>query len=184
MELADYIKKDTLTITYLHLFLELRRKFQNYKEFYTDGSILNGKTGCSIVSDNVTHQIRLLDFHSVFTSEATAIYVALQLIELNGNKVKSVIFSDSLSVLTVLANPLNKNQLIGKIIELIRELLDNNFTLQLAWIPSHQGIVSNEAADKAAKEATAKNVANNLKITTPEELKNYIKKKVLEHCMV
>ena len=71
----------------------------DYKHIYTDGSKDDMKVGCAVVSDDYSETMRIPDGSSIFTAEAKAIDLALDLIAACESFNKFVIFSDSLSVL-------------------------------------------------------------------------------------
>ncbi|KYM94039.1 hypothetical protein ALC62_15350 [Cyphomyrmex costatus] len=50
---------------------------------------------------------------------------------------------------------INGNYIIHKIKQVLLQLEHNNIDCSLFWIPSHKGILGNELADRAAKEACA-----------------------------
>ena len=80
-------------------FQELKSHYMDYKHIYTDGSKDDMKVGCAVVSDDFTETMRIPDGSSIFTAEAKAIDLALDLIADCETSNKFVIFSDSLSVL-------------------------------------------------------------------------------------
>ena len=71
----------------------------NFNHIYTDGSKDDIKVGCAIVSDDFSETMRIPDGSSIFTAEAKAIDLALDLIANCETYNKFAIFSDSLSVL-------------------------------------------------------------------------------------
>ncbi|CAG5109351.1 Protein of unknown function [Cotesia congregata] len=100
LDLAENTRKTTSTIIYQNLFLELKEKYSGYRGYYTDSSCVDGRSSCAIINDNDPVTIRLEDYCSIFTCEATAILKTLHIIN-SPNKInKFVIFSDSLSTLT------------------------------------------------------------------------------------
>ena len=52
----------------------------DYKNVYTDGSKDDIKVGCAVVSDDYSETMRIPDWSSIFTAEAKAIDLALDLI--------------------------------------------------------------------------------------------------------
>lgn len=142
-------------------FLDLTtEKYFDYSRFYTDGSKdeSNGTAGCSSVNTQSELEIKswkLSQHASIFSIEAIAILRTLDNI-IQKNIRKSVIFSDSLSVISNIASK-NPNSIKSYLIFLIRNRLytifKQNHIISLVWIPGHKGIVGNELADEAAKEA-------------------------------
>ncbi|XP_018395313.1 PREDICTED: uncharacterized protein LOC108773860 [Cyphomyrmex costatus] len=125
---------------------------------YTDGSKLSedGCAGAAFFSPELGHcfKYKLTCSASVFTAEAWAIHQALILALVAGYS-KIYIFSDSRSVLQAISSHrlINGNYIIHKIKQVLLQLEHSNIDCFLFWIPSHKGILGNELADRAAKEA-------------------------------
>ena len=71
----------------------------DYKHIFIDGSKDDTKVGCAVVSDDFYEVMRIPDGSSIFTAEAKAIDLALDLITDCETSSKYVILSDSLTVL-------------------------------------------------------------------------------------
>lgn len=127
-------------------------------EIYTDGSKIDGRTGCAFyVSDtNQTYKFRLNDSCSIYTAEAFAIERALiWTTEMNMGDI--VIISDSKSVLQAINNfglKNYKNAIICNIKKLVNNLSKKHVSVTFIWTKGHVGITGNEIVDQAAKEAT------------------------------
>ena len=91
----------------------------------------------------------LLNDTSIFSAEACAINMALDLISESRNK-KFIIFSDSLSVLESLKNRKFDHPLIIRILCKLKNLSNDN-DIEICWVPSHTGISGNDQVDKAAR---------------------------------
>lgn len=90
------------------------------------------------------------DISSIFTAEAAGILHAIY-IE-NKHKSKTLIFSDSLSVIMTVHNPNNiKWSSVNKIRDL---LIEYKSKIKLVWIPGYVNIYGNNYADTAAKHAS------------------------------
>ena len=100
----------------------------DYKHIYTDGSKDDMNVGCAVVSDDFSKTMRIPDGSSIFTAEAKAIDLALDLIAHRETSNKFVIFSDSLSVLKSLDHTSSKNSLILKLLEKHHDLTECNET--------------------------------------------------------
>ena len=75
-------------------FLELRAKFPNFTELYTDGSKSNGRVSAAAICGTTVSSQRLPDAASIFTAELTAIKLAVIIITL----------ADSLSAIQAISN--------------------------------------------------------------------------------
>ena len=123
-----------------------------YKHIYTDGSKDDMKVGCAVVSDNFSETMQIPDGSSIFTAEAKAIDLALDLIADSETSNKFVIFSDSLSVLKSLDHTSSKNPQIQKLLEKHHDLTEYNEILY-CWIPSHIGNAGNDNVDQKEKDS-------------------------------
>ena len=84
-------------------------------------------------------------------AEICAIDLALDIISKNKYS-KYIIFSDSLSVLTLLKNKILENPLIIKLLNRL-DSMSSHKEIIMCWIPRHIGVSDNERADSAAKSA-------------------------------
>ena len=131
LELAEFPRAETQGLVYRCLFLELKYKYKDFNAYYTDGSVIENRSGCAIINHNNVYRYRLSDLLSKFTCEATAILKVLEIIKMNMNKCKTVIYSDSKSCLIAIGNLSNKNFLIRKIQETLLDLLRSGHTINL-----------------------------------------------------
>ncbi|XP_070521988.1 uncharacterized protein [Cardiocondyla obscurior] len=123
--------------------------------FYTDGSKNDylSAVGAAVFSPELKLKIshKLPHYTSIFSAEAWAIYQAL-IAALQFNCKKTVIFSDSRSVLDVITSRSSNNR--NYLIHLIRYkcsiALSNGLEITFMWVPSHVGIHGNEMADSLA----------------------------------
>lgn len=126
---------------------------------FTDGSRDTSLpfSGFAVVGDqnDTCLKFRSSKLTSIFSCEVMAIISALKLAR-DSHEGEIVIFSDSKSVLEALIgskNPSPKSYLIWEIRRLMVELSNSGKAVSLFWIPAQVGIVGNERADWAAKEA-------------------------------
>ncbi|XP_011861042.1 PREDICTED: uncharacterized protein LOC105558127 [Vollenhovia emeryi] len=139
---------------------------------YTDGSRTSGEfpsTGAGVYSPelNVRIYTRLPGIASIFSAEAWAIVLALELCLEQGKSYKNVVvLSDSRSVLDAVtsADPFPKNYLISRIRELVLSAREAEINVTMVWIPSHRGIIGNEEADRLAAKAHSANISESFKI--------------------
>jgi len=152
--------KDLPHVAIRKKFLELSASYRdNAVSFYTDGSKLSRDrpAGVGVYSPDLNLRIahRLPSETSIFSAGAWAILLAINAsFDFNCNK--SVIFSDSKSVLDALAptsSAYNKNYLIFRIKNKFLKAQKENRTIHLFLLPAHKGIPGNETADFLAKHA-------------------------------
>jgi ribonuclease HI len=126
---------------------------------YTDGSGINGKTGAAAVAPQigVIRQAYMGEetASTVYAAELEGIRMALE-IAIEAEKERGIIFSDSQTALNAIRNPGNSSgqYIIRQIVQHLTDLHLAGKRMDLHWIPAHRNIEGNEAADKAAKEAT------------------------------
>lgn len=129
------------------------------KCIFTDGSKTPSAefSGFAIVTDDRTMH-RTAGFLSTFSIEAMAILEGLILCqELDYSSFS--IFTDSLSVLSVLKSPFNftkSSHLVLYIRKTIMRLENEGKWVKFFWVSSHVGILGNERADSLAKMAVRK----------------------------
>ena len=158
--------------------------WSKYEHIFTDGSLLDEKTGCAFYHKNTkfSKQIRLPNEASIYTAELWAILEAMKYcLEYKGNSC-FVIFSDSKSALEAILNCKYiafSNHIIMHILNTYHTLLANNVKISLVWIKAHVGIPANEVVDKLAKEATKLQLTiNDIKLPFSDLIKN-VKDKML-----
>jgi hypothetical protein len=79
----------------------LNANYPDYTQKYTDGSRMEKRVGCTVVTPGVNKEIRLPRPFSIFNAEAEVINTAISITK-NTIQPKKVILSDSLSCLTAL----------------------------------------------------------------------------------
>ncbi|CAG5100707.1 Protein of unknown function [Cotesia congregata] len=156
LSMSEHNRPTTLPSTFRTLFLAIQEKYNNYDEYYTDGSVTTNHSGFAVVTyTNTVNSSRMHNMCSIWT----------------------VIYSDSLSALLAIKNQFNVHPLIQHIHKLLEEIAALDIIISFVWVPAHQGIVGNELADKAAKEAITQEIAPNL-ITAHLDVKKLIKTKI------
>ncbi len=161
LSLTKFKKEETNDLVYQQEFLDLKEKYSNFQEIYTDGSKHEEKTGAAVYcprDPDKSCQIRLKDNTSVFNAELEGFLMALKTINPK-TKQNHVIFSDSLSALQSIRHPVGVNRRIQKIFQELEKL--KNCRLCFVWIPGHAGIKGNERVDRLAKSALQEPVNKN-----------------------
>lgn len=177
-ELSKYQKEHTPQYIYKNLFHELNNKYTDHIKIYTDGSVMNEKSGCAVVFDSEIYRYRLREYFSVFSCEATAILEALKIVKNSSIKQKYIIYTDSKSCLTAIVNDTNNTPVIKEIKLLIITLIEHKYNLQLIWIPSHQGITGNDKADLEAKNATNESIICDSISSSIFDLRKHVRYKI------
>ena len=130
-------------------------KYSGFLQIFTDGSKMENGVGAGVVLPefSLEKRIKLPKTLSIMSAELVAIREALKIVSINTQFKKIVIFTDSLSSIMKLKS---QNKLDdSKLHEIIQKLyeLNQKQEVHIQWIPSHKGILGNELADKAAKNA-------------------------------
>ena len=103
LELNEHCKTKTHPSTYQEKFNNILQHHPNHLYVFMDGSKDNNKAACAAVLNKTILKKALLMESSIFTAEASAIDLALNIILKSKHK-KFIIFSDSISVLLSLRN--------------------------------------------------------------------------------
>ncbi|GBM66416.1 hypothetical protein AVEN_13012-1 [Araneus ventricosus] len=145
---------------------------------YTDGSKLDGhvRAAFCVFGNDVSgeFQYHLQDHCSVFQAELLAIQQALHWKKANLPSDTCHVYTDSMSSLKALQKLKAENNLV----ESVRDQLDP--TVQLHWVKAHVGFAGNEAADKAADSACAKDRVD-IHLGAPfNSFRTMIRQKILE----
>lgn len=154
-DLAEMTKGETIPCLYTNFFLEVLANYQDAIHIYTDGSKNGQDVGCAFVIEDDMYTFCIHEYTSVFTSELMAIEKALEYCATDKNT-HYVIVSDSKSALQAITKIYPKDQIIRKIHDKMARLYFLGKEINFIWVPSHVGILGNEKADKAAKEAAEK----------------------------
>jgi ribonuclease HI len=144
---------DTFPDLYLSVYHELiSEKYEDYTKIFTDGSKQKNAVAAAAVVVNKVLVKRLPDHASIFSAEAQAILLALNIISQSSNQ-HSPIPSDSLSCVKAIKNRNLNSPLIVEILERLHQQLRCQPSITFVWIPSHIGIAGNTVADVTAKPA-------------------------------
>lgn len=175
LELAQYTKEETHPDVYKKNFIRIQHQYKHHREIYTDASKTNDLVGAAVVTEDTIYKYKLPSTTSIFTAEVYAISRSLQVIEdINTTNQKYVIYSDSLSAITSIRNIYPKLQIIQEIQNQLNKLkLENNIQITLTWVPAHIGILGNEKADIAAKDASINSPTQPVPIQTYDQIASY-----------
>ena len=132
---------------------------QGYYHIYTDGSKGQTGVGYAAVTADETVKRSLPSEASIHTAELAAMSSALEIIERLGQR-RYVIYSDSRSSLAAINSYNPRNQYVRQIQNKIDSIIETGKHIMICWVPAHVGLPGNEAADKAAKEATGEERGN------------------------
>lgn len=122
---------------------------------------------------------RISDHVSVFTGELLAIMVAINKINEMGLS-KTLICSDSSSALMCLEAQKSdtRQDIVLEILQILFMMHQENKIVQFIWVPAHTGVAGNEAADKLAKQAMAKETIDMEIKYSKLEIKSIIKREI------
>ena len=127
---------------------------------FTDGSVLDNKTGCGIhtkLGERVIYNgnFYLGDTTTVFQAEVTGIKKSAEML-IKKQMVDQTItfFSDSQVSLAALDKRTAKSDTVDRCIDALNELGKKN-TIHLRWVKAHVGIQGNETADFLAKQGSS-----------------------------
>ena len=127
---------------------------------YTDGSLLNNKTGCGIhtvLGERVIYNgnFYLGNTATVFQAEITAITKSAEILLNSGWKNKTITFySDSQASLAALNKLTVNSDTVEKCLNALNALGKDN-QIHLRWVKAHVGIHGNEIADFLAKKGSS-----------------------------
>ena len=163
----------------------------SYKELtgiasYTDGSLLNAKTGCgvhTVLGKRVIYNghFYLGNTATVFQAEVTALKKSAEKLIHDGWKNQTITFySDSQASLAALDKLTVKSNTVKNCIVALNTLGKDN-KVHLKWVKAHVDIPGNEVTDFLAKKGTTLGNGPNMEILTPyakqrEEIKKYFLK--------
>ena len=134
--LLDCDKRQVSECDIVLAFQAFTSRFPDFRRFFTDGSKLNGSTGCAFTLNNAYFSHKLHPYISVFTSKLFAIREALRYVyEHRVNK--SLICSDSQSAIRAIAAHKREHCILVEISELLARVSRLGCTCIFLWIPGH-----------------------------------------------
>ena len=145
--------------------MEYIDSYLGYLNTFTDGSKQPNSSTASAVYIHIPYfdvkfSRKIPDLCSVYRAEFIALLLALDwMIDVKPSN--SVIFTDSISALTALQNPvehINTNVLVKEIAVILYELFNNQIEVIFNWIPSHIVFFLNDKVDLLAKNGCKKAV--------------------------
>ena len=137
-------RKDTLEKwEVMEAFSVFKTEHLGFHYVYTDGSKTEAGVGCAFVHGQLTHQTKLKKEYSIFTAEAVAVLQAVNYVKVSAIN-KSIICTDSMSVLLALQSDGNAHPLIVDARDTLHELHETDNECIVLWIPGHCGIPGNE----------------------------------------
>ena len=142
------------------------------KQFFTDGSCIDGSTGFGVFHTQHNVFRKLEEPCSVYVAELAAIACALNIIEAMPSD-SYFIFSDSLSSIEAFRSMKQAKHPSYFLMEICRSLCalaENSFRITFVWVPSHCSIPGNEKADMLAKKGATDGVLLERSITYNEYL--------------
>jgi hypothetical protein len=146
----------------------LNANYLDYTQIYTNGSKMEERVGCAVVTTGENQEIRLPRLFSILYAEAISI-------TRNTIQPKRVILSDSLSCLTALDGM--RKIYNPKMVRMMNQIHREKEHLILMWVPAHAGIQRNEKADQHAEAARQGKTKKKSYKTVAEGWKKWIKEK-------
>ncbi len=138
---------------------------------YTDGSCIQGHTGAAAVwptKQRTESAYMGPDTTStVYAAELQGVCLALAMVQVDirqGHRHKHLhIFADNQAAIRSVVRPEGRSgaYIVKQIVQKIDALRTTGATIDIHWIPAHEGIDGNEQADLAAKEATGWRTGDN-----------------------
>lgn len=139
------------------ILLMLHEEYKDHVKLYTDGSTTVGGSAGAVIFPARAETIQFRTSHKTTSTavELAALRSALRRIDQETPQ-KWSIFTDSKPALQCLHNALRRgpqDQLALEIRQLYHHLIDEGHDISFQWLPGHCGIIGNEHADNAAKNA-------------------------------
>jgi len=136
----------------------IANQYGHHLQIYTDGSQYDAGTGAAFVIPGLrrcTKRYHLPEVN-IMTAELVAILMAANHVnDLGVLPTQIVILSDSLSALQAIASDGTnaREDIVREIQSVLHQLIVRGVDTTLQWVPAHVGVIGNELADRAAREA-------------------------------
>lgn len=138
----------------------------SHKKINTDGS--KTPSDYAIVSGQAIQKVKLHQKASVLFCEHSALRHDMEITAFHRNK-NFAISCDSINAITAIHNRWTNDTAIQDCHMSYREATLKNNSVTIIWVPSHVGIVENETAYKATKEAANSLSSNQFRNNLPLE---------------
>ena len=173
LEFTQYKKQNLNCFLVNHLFNNIKIKYPNYQQIYTDGSKTENGVGCAVVVDQQEFTWRLSSLSSIYTAELFALWQALLICE-SSHHSSFIIYSDSLSSIQSISNIYSQDPLLHLIFSTLYKITNLGKNVIFCFVPSHLGIEGNDQADAAALLASGREIIDDDRIR-PSDIKCFIK---------
>ncbi|XP_072400516.1 uncharacterized protein [Diabrotica undecimpunctata] len=179
ISLCRYDKKETP----ISMFRQEFNKMIDMEKFdtilYTDASKDEHGTSCAVTTTNETiASFRLPTICSIHTVELYGINKALEVTPKSSKRI--AICTDSLSSIHSLKTLRSQHPIVNKVHAHCHQLLTSGTSVSIIWVPSHVGVIGNEKADQAEKEANCPDHPVE-RIQLHQDLKYLFRQSVLEN---
>ncbi|XP_055527217.1 uncharacterized protein LOC129719833 [Wyeomyia smithii] len=158
-------KRTSNSMVIQKLFSKLKAtRYRYHQTLYTDGSRKDGKSGFSVVGENVTIRRRIDDTSSIYKTESEAVKEATN----QDGAEHYLICTDSLSVISELEKKKITSKWRDEMAMLFNRCNETRKHIDYCWVPSHIGIQGNELADREAKASLEGNIDRTIKLNYKE----------------
>ena len=152
-------------------------------QIYTDGSLLNGKSGSGIVifqnsQYRDTAKVRL-EQATVYQSEVKAVQIAAEMmLSMKGGPVNCHIWLDNQAAIYELGNVSITQKCVLDAHNALMNLCSDGTTCDIRWVRGHSGVLGNELSDDAAKAGSKLHGTKEVMPLAHATIKRRIKQKI------